>query len=33
MAWRQQNQNCAWLAGEAPPPYVFANEYTANFKG
>ncbi|MBK3511108.1 MULTISPECIES: hypothetical protein [Pseudomonas] len=29
MAWRQQNQNCAWVAGEAP--YVFANEYTANF--
>jgi hypothetical protein len=32
MAWWQQNQNCAWVAGEAPP-YVFANEYTVNFKG
>lgn len=29
MAWRQQHQNCAWVAAEAP--YVFANEYTANF--
>ncbi|MCS4249558.1 hypothetical protein [Pseudomonas sp. BIGb0164] len=29
MAWTQQNENCAWVAGEAP--YVFDNEYTANF--
>ncbi|NWA84304.1 hypothetical protein [Pseudomonas sp. D2002] len=29
MAWRQQYADCAWVAAEAP--YVFANEYTANF--
>ena len=29
MAWRQQHENCAWVAGEAP--YIFDNEYTANF--
>ncbi|MGY2373343.1 hypothetical protein ACW9IB_02350 [Pseudomonas sp. SDO524_S393] len=29
MAWRQQNEKCAWVAGEAP--YIFDNEYTANF--